>query len=467
MGICSTLFYNSNDSEKQTLYRRITPSEDQFEEQQERWNNLADYLISDLKIRSGYPLQTWLQGSYKFGTQVRPVRKGDEFDIDLGVYFIWEGTADSGDHEPIELKRKVQASLEDYVADDILEVISPPKPRCSRIRFKGDFHIDIPAYHLDPDRDARMLATEMNSWENSDPKALYLWFVDKFDENLRPKVRRQIRYLKIWALLMFSDNVDRPSSTLLTVLVAEAIDELSQEDLASDDDTLACVLREIVDRLVLDRSVPNPATNDYEDLTEYLNDDAFDNFLEKLGEFRDIANAALGCVDILSSADMWSKAFKHFFPLPDNEELKKAEISTGTSLMSYITPEVHVVATHEKYRKQRWEDKNKIGPIPKGCKIMFNIINRQDIPPNVDIQWIVRNEGSEAEEINDLGHIAESGLKASEESAYKGTHYMDCMIRQYGAVVGMRRIPVTISGRSIPRRNPAKRPAWVRLRGRK
>ena len=170
MGICSTLFYNPNDSEKQTLHRRITPSEDQFEEQQERWNNLADYLIADLQKRSGYPLRTWLQGSYKFGTQVRPVRKGDEFDIDLGVYFIWQGAADGGNYEPVELKKKVQSSLEDYIADDVLEVVTPPKPRCSRIRFEGDFHIDIPAYHLDPDRDARMLATEMNNWENSDPK---------------------------------------------------------------------------------------------------------------------------------------------------------------------------------------------------------------------------------------------------------------------------------------------------------
>ena len=271
----------------------------------------------------------------------------------------------------------------------------------------------------------------------------YLWFVDKFDEKMRPKVRRQIRYLKILAQLKFSDDADRPSSTLLTVLVAEAIDELSREDLASDDDALACVLTEIVDRLVLDRSVPNPAANDYEDLTERLNDDAFDKFLEKLSEFSDIANAALGCVDILSSADMWIKAFEHFFPLPDNEELKKAEIGTGRSLMRYITPEVHVIATYQNDRKQRWVDKNKIGPIPRGCDIKFNIINQQDIPSNVDIQWVVRNEGNEAEEINDLGHMAGSGLKASEQSAYKGTHYMDCMVRQHGVIVGMRRIPVT------------------------
>jgi hypothetical protein len=81
MGSAVSLFYSSNDTEKQTLHRRVTPSTDQFEEQQVRWNALADHLTSDLRERSGYAIRTWLQGSYKFGTQIRPVKLGDEFDI--------------------------------------------------------------------------------------------------------------------------------------------------------------------------------------------------------------------------------------------------------------------------------------------------------------------------------------------------------------------------------------------------
>ena len=133
MGITASLFYNSNDPDKQTLHRRITPSQEQFDDQQERWNALADYLTSDLEERSGHRIRTWLQGSYKFGTQVRPARKGDEFDIDLGVFFQWKGEPEEGDHEPDELKDMVQRSLESYSGDGVIEVVSPPKSRCSRI----------------------------------------------------------------------------------------------------------------------------------------------------------------------------------------------------------------------------------------------------------------------------------------------------------------------------------------------
>ena len=81
MGISSSLFYSIDSSNKQTLHRRIRPTEEQFEEQQARWNLLADYLITDLKKMSGYTIKTWLQGSYKFGTQIRPSHKTGEFDI--------------------------------------------------------------------------------------------------------------------------------------------------------------------------------------------------------------------------------------------------------------------------------------------------------------------------------------------------------------------------------------------------
>ena len=107
---------------------------------------------------------------------------------------------------------------------------------------------------------------------------------------------------------------------------------------------------------------------------------------------------------------------------------------------------------------------NRIGPIPKNCEINFRITNPESLPANATIQWMVRNEGEEAESINDLGHKAGTELTAFERSAYRGTHYMDCVVRQYGVVIGMRRIPVVISSAIIPRRNPVSRPAYVRHR---
>src|SRR6266446_8411156 len=151
MGVATGLFFSANDSEKQTLHRRITPSDEQFEEQQVRWNSLAEHLRSDLRKRSDCAIRSWLQGSYKFGTQVRPPRIGDEFDIDLGIYFEWSGEPEEGEHDARDLRAMVQDSLSAYAheADGVREVIAPPKARCSRIRYDNRFHIDVPSYHLD------------------------------------------------------------------------------------------------------------------------------------------------------------------------------------------------------------------------------------------------------------------------------------------------------------------------------
>ena len=46
MSIASKLFY-TKDTES-TLHYRIIPSEKQQEDQQERWNDLSDYLKEDL-----------------------------------------------------------------------------------------------------------------------------------------------------------------------------------------------------------------------------------------------------------------------------------------------------------------------------------------------------------------------------------------------------------------------------------
>ena len=171
-------------------------------------NELAEFIMPFLAESSGYSVKSWLQGSYKFGTQVRPVGAVSEFDIDLGIYYCWAGEPFDGCFTPKTLKNMVQDSLREFLAksDDAVEVLDPPKERCCRIRFSGGFHIDVPCYHLDEERDARSLTTESDVWEDSDPKAIYKWFTSQFDDYPRSRVRRLVRYVKAWAALKFSDE---------------------------------------------------------------------------------------------------------------------------------------------------------------------------------------------------------------------------------------------------------------------
>lgn len=464
MGAAASLFFSSDNS-KETLHRRITPTDDQYDEQVARWNELADWLTSVLSEETDLTVSTWLQGSYKFGTQIRPVRKGEEFDIDLGLYFRWEGKPSYGKYGPKALKEKVQSALETYDEEstDTKGVAAPPKMRCCRIHFENDFHIDVPTYHLRTDKEQRHLATQDNDWEDSDPKAFYTCFKDRFDDALRVKVRRYIRYFKAWSALKFRAEAERPSSVLLTTLVSDAVDGLSEQDLRSDDTAVYYIVHEIYNRLNQDARVPNPADPN-EDLASRLSEEALESLVSKLLDFEASAGAATATFDVIEAADRWSDVFEHLFPLPESEVVIMEKAAAG--LPAVVLPEVLVRARLQKNITRSWSDVNRIGPIPKYCDINFEIINSGQFPAGTVFDWTVRNFGQEAELINDLGHKSTRGESAYEQSAYNGTHYMDCRVSLNGRMIALRRVPVIISGVTPPpRQKPMKR--QFRLPGRR
>ena len=307
------------------------------------------------------------------------------------------------------------------------------------------------------------MATEDDKWEDSDPKAIYVWFKDQFEDYERKRVRRLVRYLKAWAALKFKDGQGRPSSLLLTVLVAEAVRDLEEALPTAEDEALALVLREIADRLNDKRQVLNPVDQEEdEDLAARLCDDDWRAFVQKLEAFSDKAAEAIDSDDAVDACLRWSVEFEHLFPLPDANELDER----AANLPVVITlPEIRVRAVSRDNPNLSNTRVNAIA-IPKNCDITFEVTNARNMPAGTTFYWMVRNEGEEAEDVNDLGHTKGSGLRAEEYSAYRGTHFMDCTAIAGDRIIGLRRVPVTITGMSAPKRNPPK-PAYVKLRGRR
>lgn len=455
MGAAADLFF-SNDVSRETLHRRITPTDEQFEDQKNRWNDLKSFLKARLKEDTGFSMGTWLQGSYKFDTQIRPWSLNAEFDIDLGLYFEWAGDPEDGGHEPEDLKALVQQALIDYQADAENDAtgVEDPKERCCRISFNPDFHIDVPCYHLDPDQDVRALATESHGWEDSDPKAIYQWFKDRYeDPGRRAQMRRQVRYLKMWAALAFHEDKG-PSSILLTVLVAEALEGYAIEGV-HDDELLEHVIHIVSARIEGSSKIPNPI-----DSTEDLNrlEDA-DNttFIDKLLALKEIAVRANEARDKAASAEIWAEAFGQFFPMPeDNNEEVEVERATGALVISF-DPQVEVFAISRNNEHHGWNGINEIPQIPKDCDITFRLVNGDQLPRGATLRWMVRNRGNEAGSLNDLGHPAGDGFEIVERSSYNGDHAMDLTVSLGSQIIGRRRIPIKIRGTAIPPRNPPRR----------
>lgn len=462
MGRASRLFNGGAD---QTLIGRVTPTSDQREFLQKHWNDLAEHLKRTLVPRHGYAISTWLQGSYKYATLIKPVHAEEEYDVDVGVYFEWD---DAHDIEPTpkQLRDWVQAEMLEYekVCVELKKVEEPAKERCSRASYIRQFHIDTPVYHLNPDADARRLACLSNKWEHSDPKAIYKWFKDAVSGDDRDQLRRLVRYLKAWAAVSFDDAAEsRPSSMFLTVVATEAYQALWPQRLLGmdDDDALVAVIKKMHDRLFDERKVSNPVDDD-EDLNR-MSAEGWNGFLPRLASLLDIAERANEAQDEPSAALIWSEAFSFLMPLPETDEVEMVDEASGRAVMQLPEIDIQVLAGNPKRPIAR--HRNEVPGVAKECSLVFTIANPHVVPEFATVEWTVRNEGHEADARSDLGHrrVGMRLLTTDERTAYVGRHFMDCVVRLNGQVYAVRRVPVTIRDVLHAERNPPK-PSYTKLK---
>lgn len=461
MGQSFKLFNGNTD---QTLIGRVTPTTDQREFLQYQWNDLADHLKQAL-AKYGYNISTWLQGSYKYSTLIKPVNPWEEYDVDVGLYFEWDDTHDV-EPTPKQLRDWVQVELLEYekACEELTKIETPSKERCSRALFIRQFHIDTPVYHLNTDTDVRRLACLSGKWEDSDPKKLYKWFKEAVEDDDRDQLRRLIRYLKAWAAVSFDDVPDsRPSSIFLTVIATEGYQKLCAQRIVglADDDALVAVIKKIHDRLFDDRKVENPVDKN-EDLNR-MSTQAWDGFLPRLTALQDIAERADEAQDEASAALNWSEAFSFLMPLPETDQVEVFDESSGRAVMQLPEIEVKVftgsplrlVSTHH----------NEVPGVAKDCELSFNIVNPHVVPAFATVEWTVRNEGQEADQRSDLGHrrLGVRLLSADEHTAYVGRHFMDCVVRLDGQIYAVRRVPVTVRDVRHVARHPPK-PLYTKLR---
>lgn len=455
MGISSRLFYDPADAEKQTLYRRCTLSEEQLNEQMERWNDLAEFLADDLSRQTGHETDSWLQGSYKFRTQIRPLRTGGEFDIDLGFYFICKKGDEARLRDHAYFKEEVRKSIAKFaklIPDEVTGNVEV-KTRCIRLRYANHFHIDVPVYVRYESDLSVMLAGEAD-WEDSNPKAVYRWYKELLVPEKRAIARRHIKYLKLWTTLRLAEDI-RPSSIMITVLVSQVVARLDIKYLEQDDEAFRHIVAEIATRLSGDPRVKNPA-NQAEDLNR-LGVDNTETLVGELSKLQILAERALGHRSELQAADVWQEVFAHHFPFPEAVETDSmGKLVAGQSGLPAVvfTPEVEIIATpRNNAAGPRIRGVNTIAGVPKNCSLTFRLMNSGSLPAGSTVSWIVRNEGLEAELKNDLGHENRPGIVTTDSTAYKGTHHMDCLVRKDGFLIGLRRVPVQIIGVSMPLRN--------------
>jgi hypothetical protein len=118
----------------------------------------------------------YAQGSYRIGTTVRP-REGEEYDLDFVVQLNKEWKTIPFSYVYDEFKKLLRS-------DGNWEKLVIEKPRCIRLNYADEFHMDIiPTCTENPysDRNRIMIPDKtVHNWAISNPEGYALWFESKY-----------------------------------------------------------------------------------------------------------------------------------------------------------------------------------------------------------------------------------------------------------------------------------------------
>ncbi|WP_454834741.1 cyclic GMP-AMP synthase DncV-like nucleotidyltransferase [Pseudomonas lini] len=446
MGGCSALFYDSDN--QNTLFSRISLSDKQLKTAREGRDALLGFVKPKLSEVFDVEVKHWIQGSLKNHTLIRPTSKFEEFDIDVGLYLIGDG--DESGIDAVDIKSDLHDAIVDYCQfDSNARVPDEVKERCERVVFSGDFHIDMPLYYFNSQNDTVVLATE-NGWEHSDPKGFQDWFESSVGVSQRPIVRRVIKYLKAWASLKANSSLAKPlSSMALTILVVEFIDLIGSSD---DESDFSRVAQEIVNCILESESVINPLTGS--DILSFSKAD-IDYWRPHLLELEEVSSSTKKVEDAFVSFYLWERIFGHMLP-PINE----TAISGGrTGLPAVTSPALTEVRHYDSKGVLLSSEVTSSVICYKNESLSFRVFNSDEYHPDASISWIVRNQGGDAADSNDLGHNTPLGISAeiSRDCAYTGVHYMDATVVYRGQVLGVGKVKVNIQPYNRPVKNPIRR----------
>lgn len=231
----------------------IDISEAQKKAAHDRYKAVSDHLASPHSDLNEHNPSIYTQGSFALGTIVRPVIRGDDFDLDI----VCELNIDPNHISQEDLKNKVGDCLKE---DTRYQRILKEKNRCWRLNYSegAQFHMDIlpaipakgrrkiyevqmeqfgPNAVLIPDK-------ELQSWKHSNPKDYTEWFRTRMhdifiehkkvlaaeakvdindipDYRVKTPLQRSIQLLKRHRDIAFGDNDDKPISIIITTLAGQ------------------------------------------------------------------------------------------------------------------------------------------------------------------------------------------------------------------------------------------------------
>jgi len=155
------------------------------------------------------------QGSWPHETIIKPA-DGVEFDADFTL--IMEEQPDWAESPKTYLTKVQEALARNGTYKDKVE---PPKCRCVRVVYSGDYHVDIVPFVVLSDGRQVIVNGDDDEWEDTDPAGFTAWMKKKNDMT-GGNLKRVIRLMKY--LRDHRGNFKETRSVLLTVMLGERVE---------------------------------------------------------------------------------------------------------------------------------------------------------------------------------------------------------------------------------------------------
>jgi len=240
---------------------------------------------------SEYTPSFYIQGSAKTSTMIRT--KDNECDIDDGVWFL-EQPKEKG----TTLQRRVKQAVDGHT-----DFSAEHRKHCVRVRYAGEFHIDIPVLYKTHGMRHPKVAVKNEDWRDDDPKEFIEWLNKQKDKD--GQLKRVLRYMKAWA-----DHKAKkmPSGLIITVLSTTHF-----KSYAKDDVSLYHTLKNIKDCLRRNGIRCYLPTTPKDELFAKYSHEQKENFYAALCEFVKDAEQAI-YTSPQKAHSIWKKQLGNHFP---------------------------------------------------------------------------------------------------------------------------------------------------------
>ena len=275
------------------------------------------------------------QGSYALRTIIKPVKDGQEYDVDILLYLKCDRVREPKDY--------IYNLYDCLRKNKIYAEKAHRKTRCVVLNYAGDFHLDIIPCVTREDDKQYICNKKINEFEQTDGTGYRDWFNDKngiTHGNLK-RVTRLLKYLR--------DHKGNftAKSILLTTLVGNSVSDEDENDgdhFKSLPDALKTVSNRINDFLQRNPAVPriaNPVLPE-EDFTRHWDQTKYSHLRNLFNVYNDKINEAIDAIEHDDSVEKWRQLFG------ENFGKKRAASDNGSGRQRVIAGAGPIVVTPKK-----------------------------------------------------------------------------------------------------------------------